>query len=100
MTVLIKHSTHKHTCKYYQNLYKWWFVYYSVSRVEIMTCTVCNFIQVAYRTRIGYKMHHKKDFTEVLSISALLACVYIYIHQLSSFRAPTLWFVFFALTKG
>ena len=61
-----------------------------------MTCTVCNFIQVAYRTRIGYKMHDKKhqDLTEVLSISALLACVYIYIHQLSSFRAPTLWFVF------
>ena len=28
-----------------------------------------------------------------LSINALRACVYIYIRQLSSFRAPTLWFI-------
>ena len=28
-----------------------------------------------------------------LSIKALHACVYIYIRQLSSFRAPTLWFI-------
>ena len=28
-----------------------------------------------------------------LSINALRACVYIYIQQLSSFRAPTLWFI-------
>ena len=28
-----------------------------------------------------------------LSINALCACVYIYIWQLSSFRAPTLWFI-------
>ena len=27
------------------------------------------------------------------SINALRACVYIYIRQLSSFRAPTLWFI-------
>ena len=26
-------------------------------------------------------------------INALRACVYIYIRQLSSFRAPTLWFI-------
>ena len=30
---------------------------------------------------------------EPLSIYALRACVYIYIRQLSSFRAPTLWFI-------
>ena len=28
-----------------------------------------------------------------LSINALHACVYVYIQQLSSFRAPTLWFI-------
>ena len=28
-----------------------------------------------------------------LSINDLCACVYIYIQQLSSFRAPTLWFI-------
>ena len=28
-----------------------------------------------------------------LSINALRACVYIYIRQLSNFRAPTLWFI-------
>ena len=34
------------------------------------------------------------DFKEArLSITALRACVYIYIRQLSSFRAPTLWFI-------
>ena len=30
---------------------------------------------------------------EALSINALCACVYIYIRQLSSLRAPTLWFI-------
>ena len=30
---------------------------------------------------------------ETLSINALRARVYIYIRQLSSFRAPTLWFI-------
>ena len=30
---------------------------------------------------------------EALRISALRACVYIYIRQLSSFRVPTLWFI-------
>ena len=28
-----------------------------------------------------------------LSVNALRACVYIYMRQLSSFRAPTLWFI-------
>ena len=32
-------------------------------------------------------------FKEVLSINALRACVYICIRQLSSFRAPMLWFI-------
>ena len=32
-------------------------------------------------------------FKEALSINAVRACVYIYIWQLSSFRAPTLWFI-------
>ena len=30
---------------------------------------------------------------EALSINALRACVYIYIRQVSSFRAPTWWFI-------
>ena len=30
---------------------------------------------------------------EALSINALRACVYIYMRQLSSFIAPTLWFI-------
>ena len=30
---------------------------------------------------------------EALSINALHACVYIYIQQLRSSRAPTLWFI-------
>ena len=30
---------------------------------------------------------------EALSINAFRACVYIYIRQLNSFRAPTLWFI-------
>ena len=37
---------------------------------------------------------------EALSINALRACVYIYIRQLSSFRAPTLWFIDLTLTTG
>ena len=32
-------------------------------------------------------------FKEALSVNALCACVYIYIRHLSSFRAPTLWFL-------
>ena len=32
-------------------------------------------------------------FLSSLSINALRACVYIYIQQLSSFRALTLWFI-------
>ena len=32
-------------------------------------------------------------FKRALSINALCACVYIYIRQLSSFRAPMLWFI-------
>ena len=35
---------------------------------------------------------------EPLSINALRACVYIYIRQLSSFRAPTLWFINLTVT--
>ena len=34
-----------------------------------------------------------KEMRGSLSINALRACVYIYIRQLSSFRAPTLWFI-------
>ena len=33
-----------------------------------------------------------------LGINALRACVYIYIRQLSSFRAPTLWFIDLTVT--
>ena len=29
----------------------------------------------------------------IIIINALCACVYIYIRQLSPFRAPTLWFI-------
>ena len=32
-------------------------------------------------------------------INALRACVYIYIRQLSSFRAPTLWFIALTVTN-
>ena len=32
-------------------------------------------------------------FKEALSINALHTCLYIYIWQLSYFRAPTLWFI-------
>ena len=35
---------------------------------------------------------------EALSINALRACVYIYIRQLSSFRAPTWWFIDLTVT--
>ena len=31
-------------------------------------------------------------------VNALRACVYIYIRQLSSFRAPTLWFIDLTVT--
>ena len=34
-----------------------------------------------------------RNLKEALSINALRACVYIYIRQLSPFRAPTLWFI-------
>ena len=39
----------------------------------------------------------KNGFKEALSINALRACVYIYIQQLSSFRAPTLWLLIWLL---
>ena len=32
-------------------------------------------------------------YVPYLSINALRACVYIYLRQLSSLRAPTLWFI-------
>ena len=35
------------------------------------------------------------SYSGALSINALRACVYIYIWQLSSFRASTLWFIDF-----
>ena len=41
---------------------------------------------------VGLLILHGVERTS-LSINALCTCVYIYIRQLSSFRAPTLWFI-------
>ena len=41
---------------------------------------------------------HLGTITEALSINALHACVFIYIRQLSTFRAPKLWFINLTVT--
>ena len=55
------------------------------------------FLATAYKNiklkknRLRYR--EPSDRRSSLSINALHACVYIYIRKLSSFRAPTLWFI-------
>ena len=49
-----------------------------------------------YRKQFNFNFHlvHLHLLKEAVSINALCACVYIYTQQLSSFRAPTLWFIY------
>ena len=55
----------------------------------------CGVVSEVYTPR--YKRNHvlnKEGYQRSsFSINALRACVYVYTRQLSSFRAPTLWFV-------
>ena len=53
-----------------------------------------------YRKQFNFNFHlvHLHLLKEAVSINALPACVYIYIQQLSSFRAPMLWFINLTVT--
>ena len=66
-------------------------------RVHVFCVLLCSDNVTAISSIFWFPCCHSPAFLAVsrssLSINALRACVYIYIRQLSSFRAPTLWFI-------
>ena len=48
--------------------------------------------------KVSAKMRTTLSLKGSVTVNALRACVYIYIRQLSSFRAPMLWFIDLTVT--